>query len=341
MRLLVHEWCCSGGLSGADAALVGAAAAILPEARAMFRALLADARRVPELDVVAVIDEGLTLDLPAGIAPWPVPPGRELDVLAAAAATADAALVVAPETGGILARRVAAVQNAGGRPLACDPAFITIAADKQATALALAAAGVPVPAGRSLEPGAAWPPEFFRPAIRKRRDGVGGDGLLFIEPGTPTPPPAHDATRIETFVTGLPVGVSLICDAGRARPVAVLEQVFDPATPGSYRGGRTVAAPAARHRAAWLARRAIAALERAAGAAARGWVGVDMILGDREDGHADRVLEVNPRLTTAFVGLAARSATSLVAAMLAPDTLPCPATGLVPCAVDFRIGTDA
>jgi hypothetical protein len=66
-----------------------------------------------------------------------------------------------------------------------------------------------------------------------------------------------------------------------------------------------------------------------------------MILGDREDGHADRVLEVNPRLTTAFVGLAARSATSLVAAMLAPDTLPCPAAGLVPCAVDFRIGTDA
>ena len=192
----------------------------------MFRALLADARRVPELDVVAVIDEGLTLDLPAGIAPWPVPPGRELDVLAAAAATADAALVVAPETGGILARRVAAVQNAGGRPLACDPAFITIAADKQATALALAAAGVPVPAGRSLEPGAAWPPEFFRPAIRKRRDGVGGDGLLFIEPGTPTPPPAHDATRIETFVTGLPVGVSLICDAGRARPVCRVSPLF-------------------------------------------------------------------------------------------------------------------
>jgi hypothetical protein len=27
--------------------------------------------------------------------------------------------------------------------------------------------------------------------------------------------------------------------------------------------------------------------------------------------------------------------------MLAPDTLPCPAAGLVPCAVDFRIGTDA
>lgn len=305
----------------------------------MFRGLLADARRVPGLDVVAVVDERLALDLPTGIAPWPVPPGRELEALAAAATTADATLVVAPETAGILARRVAVVQAAGGRPLACDPALIAIAADKQATVQALAAAGVPVPPGRSLEPGVAWPREFIRPAIRKRRDGVGGDGLLMVDRGTP--PAARDATRIEAFVAGLPVGVSLICGAGEPRTVAVLEQVFDAAAPGSYRGGRSLMAPAARHRAASLAHRAVAALERAAAAAARGWVGVDMILGDREDGRADRVLEVNPRLTTAFVGLAARSSTSLVAAMLDPASLPCPATGLVPCAVDFRIGTDA
>lgn len=307
----------------------------------MFHALLADARRVPGLDVVALVDEGLPLALPTGVVPWPVPPGRELDAVAAAAATADAALVVAPETAGILGRRVAAVQAAGRRPLACDTRFIAIAADKQATALALAAAGVPVPAGRSLEPGAAWPREFVRPAIRKRRDGVGGDGLLLVGRGVPSPPAARDATRIEAFVPGLPVGVSLICGAGEPRLVAVLEQVFDTAAPGSYRGGRSVAAPAARHRAAGLARRAIAALERAAGGVARGWVGVDMILGDREDGIADRVLDVNPRLTTAFVGLAAQSSSSLVAAMLDPDSLPCPAADLVPSAIDFRIDTDA
>lgn len=306
----------------------------------MFNALLADARRVPGLDIVAVVDERLSLDIPAGIDRRLVKPGDELDVLTAAAATADATLVVAPETAAILARRVAAVQAAGGVPLACAARFISIAADKQATALALAAAGVPVPAGRSLEPGAAWPREFVRPAIRKRRDGVGGDGLLLVGRGVPPPPAAHDATRIEAFVPGLPVGVSLICGNGDARPVAVLEQIFDAATPGSYRGGRSVAAPDARHRAAGLACRAVAALERAAGAAARGWVGVDMILGGREDGLADRVLEVNPRLTTAFVGLAARSSSSLVAAMLDPASLPCPA-GLVPAAIDFRIGADA
>jgi predicted ATP-grasp superfamily ATP-dependent carboligase len=37
-----------------------------------------------------------------------------------------------------------------------------------------------------------------------------------------------------------------------------------------------------------------------------------MILGDRDDGLDDRVLEVNPRLTTSFVGLGAAGAVGLV-----------------------------
>jgi predicted ATP-grasp superfamily ATP-dependent carboligase len=41
-----------------------------------------------------------------------------------------------------------------------------------------------------------------------------------------------------------------------------------------------------------------------------------MILGARDDGRADRVLEVNPRLTTSFVWLAAGSPRSLVRTML-------------------------
>jgi predicted ATP-grasp superfamily ATP-dependent carboligase len=42
-----------------------------------------------------------------------------------------------------------------------------------------------------------------------------------------------------------------------------------------------------------------------------------MILGAAGDGSGDRVLEVNPRLTTSFVGLAHLSASSLLAALLA------------------------
>ena len=53
------------------------------------------------------------------------------------------------------------------------------------------------------------------------------------------------------------------------------------------------------------------------GRPAAGWLGVDMILGDRSDGGDDRVLEVNPRVTTSFVGLSAVTPASLVRAIVA------------------------
>ena len=47
-----------------------------------------------------------------------------------------------------------------------------------------------------------------------------------------------------------------------------------------------------------------------------GWIGVDLILGDREDGRDDRVLEINPRITTSIVGLVELSHSSLIGAMI-------------------------
>ena len=52
-----------------------------------------------------------------------------------------------------------------------------------------------------------------------------------------------------------------------------------------------------------LAIRSIETLNKTTQSKARGWVGVDMILGSCNDGRDDRVLEINPRLTTSFVGL--------------------------------------
>ena len=65
----------------------------------------------------------------------------------------------------------------------------------------------------------------------------------------------------------------------------------------------------------------MAALERAVGEQARGWMGVDMILGPREDGRLDRVLEINPRLMTSFLGHAAASGTSLLGWLTGPPTV--------------------
>jgi len=320
MRLLISEWCCSGGLHGPDAGSIVAAGAdvvdLSREGRSMFRALLADAARDGGFAVTALIDEASRIDVPAGARVRLVPRGMEVEALVEEAGRADAVLVVAPESEGILAARVAAVRAAGGIVIAPGAGFIRIASDKQATIDALAAAGVPVPAGRSLAAGVDWPRWFRVPAVRKARAGTGCDGLLIVRQGDPPPPPAPVPTRLEAFVPGIPVGVSCIDGGAGPRPLPPLRQRFSGGPDMRYAGGEPLGDPGMRSRASALAERAIAAVIRAAGEACQAcWVGVDMILGDRPDGGDDRVLEINPRLTTSFVGLSRPGGPSLVRAL--------------------------
>lgn len=307
MRLLVYEWCCAGGLHGPDRGVFLADHAgeddvttIAREGRAMVLAVLADAARSRALSVELLVDATRPLDLRDGVRTWPVPPGAEVTRLREAAAACDVALVIAPETAGILGRRVAAVRDVGTTVIAPDAGLIAAATDKQATVLALAAAGVPVPAGRPLPPGAAWPAGFARPAVRKRLDGVGCDGFVRVRPHDPVPAPSGHATRVEVAVAGTPVGVSCLCGDGRIVPLVPLEQHFSTGAEPAYVGGAPLVDADRRRRAEVLASRAVAALEQAVGARARGWVGVDLVLGTRADGRDDRVLEINPRLTTSF-----------------------------------------
>jgi predicted ATP-grasp superfamily ATP-dependent carboligase len=286
----------------ADDAVADHAVALAREGRAMLLAVLADAARSRALEVTALIDDSVPFDLPVRGARAAVPSGEEIGCLQEAAAACDVAIIIAPETAGILAGRVAAARAVGAEVIAPDAAWLALAADKQATVLALAAAGVPVPPGRALDVGAAWPQGFVRPAVRKRLDGCGCDGFTVVEPHDSPPHAAEHAARIEAAAAGRSAGVACLCGAGGVVPLPPLEQRFTTGPEPAYRGGSVIDDPGLESRAAGLACRAVAALERAAGCSARGWIGVDLVLGVREDGRDDRVLEVNPRLTTSFVG---------------------------------------
>lgn len=321
MRLLIYEWCCSGGLSGPDRrAVIGAdgdPATLVREGRAMLEALVADAVRDGGFEVVALVDAALAGDLPPGARRVPVVAGSECQALVDAARQSDAVIVVAPETAGVLAARAAAVRAVGGRVLAPGEGVLEIAADKQATIDTLAAAGVPVPAGRSLAANEPWPESFVRPAVRKARASTGCDGLVIVA-GGPPPAPSPDATRIEAFCAGMPVGVSCLLGPRGVVPVAALRQRFLDGPVPAYVGGAPLESAMLRARAERLATWAAdTLLRRQPGRPAAGWLGVDMILGDRSDGGDDRVLEVNPRVTTSFVGLSAVTPASLVRAIVA------------------------
>ena len=334
MRIVIYEYCCSGGTQEATLAREG---------RAMFLSLLADAARDGGLHVVGLVAEHLPLDLPGSVRRVDVAAGRDAEALLIEATQADVTLIVAPETDGILARRVAAVRAAGAHAICPSGAFLEIARDKQATALVLAATGVPVPAGRPLAAGEPWPAGFIRPAVRKPRGGTGCDELLMVARHDDEPRPATRPTRLEAFATGTPVGVSCLCGPRGILPLAPMRQEFA-AVDGGYVGGVPLIDAGAGLRAETLARRAISALGRAAGDPhPAGWIGVDMILGDRADGRDDRVLEVNPRITTSFVGHAAGLSGSLVRAMLdvAAGSVPSIFAAGRPHPRPFRLSADA
>jgi predicted ATP-grasp superfamily ATP-dependent carboligase len=79
----------------------------------------------------------------------------------------------------------------------------------------------------------------------------------------------------------------------------------------AYRGGATIREEPLARRAAALAGRALDALPPA-----RGYVGVDLVLGNDPGGRDDVVIEVNPRLTTSYMGLRAATPQNLAKAIL-------------------------
>jgi tyramine---L-glutamate ligase len=79
-----------------------------------------------------------------------------------------------------------------------------------------------------------------------------------------------------------------------------------------YLGGELPLAAGFAERAQQLASRALAAMPPAIG-----FVGVDLVLGREPDRSEDFVIDVNPRLTTSYVGLRAAARSNLAEAMLA------------------------
>ena len=78
-----------------------------------------------------------------------------------------------------------------------------------------------------------------------------------------------------------------------------------------YEGGELPIPPDLAERAITLGRQAIGCVP-----GLLGYVGVDLILGDAADGSEDYAIEINPRLTTSYVGLRELADFNLAEAML-------------------------
>jgi tyramine---L-glutamate ligase len=313
MRVFIYEYITGGGLWPA-AQMPSDCRSLLSQGAAMVRAITEDYALLPGIETVSTRDSRL---------PALHPPGCQVTLVASEAehrtaikqlaTSSDWTLLIAPETGGELQRYAQFVELAGGRLLSPESRVVSIAADKQKTAELLGSRGVPVPRGvvaSSLS--AARQAELRSPLVMKPLDGCGSEGVRLIrEPSDLEEYAFPGPLRLEEFVPGLAASVSVLCGPAGNATLPACRQILSSDGCFEYRGGCLPLEPALDRRAQALAARAVPCLGQV-----RGYIGVDLVLGSAVDGSEDAVIEINPRLTTSYIGLRATSRTNLASAML-------------------------
>ena len=219
---------------------------------------------------------------------------------------ADAVLVIAPETGGLLAQRTRAVEAEGKLLLGSSSAAVALAGDKLLTCRTLQQYGIPTP---DTQPTATSLPAGWRfPAVLKPRHGCGSERVRLVR-GPAGLRRRRPGDLIQPYISGQPASVSLIVAGGRAQAISLNSQIMAEQRGAlKYQGGQTGLAHPLREAAFRLAVRAVEAVPGLAG-----YVGVDLVL----TGTEPVIIEINPRLTTAYVGLQAGCDINLMAAILA------------------------
>jgi hypothetical protein len=139
------------------------------------------------------------------------------------------------------------------------------------------------------------------PAVIKPIDGAGSQGVRRVESAKDLEDVAGNGGRVyrlEEWCPGRAASVAALCGPAGVRFLPPFFQRIARSGSFEYRGGWRI-----------MDRQLVARVERLAGdlvpvlRGARGYIGVDLILGPAPDGSQDRVLEINPRLTTSYVGL--------------------------------------
>lgn len=307
-RVFVFEYLTGGGWAGQGC---GATDALLQPGREMRDAMLADLVQAEGVQATAAASEAAPLEGELARLPAVRPaPGESLpSFVARQASVHDLAWVVAPETGGLLAQLQAAV--APERWMGCSQAAIAMGSSKRATLQALAAAGLHTPLAfeHALQT-AAWvvKPDDGAGALDTRVHARREDALADAAARGPQAP-----CVVEPWVEGQALSLSLLCEGPRVELLSVNRQLLERRADCtlSFEGLQLQAVPLAGE---WG--QAVYAVARRVARAVpglRGFVGIDLVW------HPLRgpvVIEINPRLTSAYVGLSAALGRNLAAELV-------------------------
>ena len=308
MNLLIVEYLSGGGY--ADQKLSGS---ILSEAYGMLRSLISDCKAAGH-DVTTVMDSRLRVFNPPNEADRVVSvssPTEWQSKLEELSGLVDAVYVIAPESGQVLEKLVETIEKSGGTSLNCEFDAIKRVSNKMTVYKTLERIGLKAPETVLLDIDEKIgnikhsTKELGYPLVFKPLDGVSCCGLSIVKDCGDITMAVKKVAResasrqfiVQKLVRGKATSACVISTGDKALSVSLNRQLVTLAPPDKesrYYGGTV---PFDHN----LEKKALRAAERASEAidGLKGYVGVDMILTEEEP----VIMEVNPRLTTSYIGL--------------------------------------
>ena len=287
------------------------------EALGMLWAVLQDFRDWGRVRTVAALDPRFENRIPGlDISTLPADevvcatPGKHEETYLSLLERCDAVLLIAPETDGILSTLAERAEARRKSLLGCSSLAAATAGDKAVCSRLFNLAGLPTPETQTsdIESAAKTAARIGCPLVVKPLDGVGAEGVCQINRLSDLPEAlvhlrhctSQEQILVQSMAVGFHASVSLLIGGGRCLPISLNLQLIEPGSRFKYRGSQVPFDHPNRDRAMRLAALAAGLIP-----GLKGYVGVDMVLG------ADliQLIEINPRLTTSYIGL--RQVTSM------------------------------
>jgi len=321
VRLFVSEYTTSGAWTGEliDESLVC-------EGNAMLTAILADFARVPDCRVVTTRDARLEPLAIHGVEVLVATNAlEEQQIFYQLAADCDATFVIAPEFEHILADRRELVDHADGRFLGSSLEAIELCSDKLRLAEFLAREGYPTIETESLEP-ERFDSELPFPIVVKPRDGAGSLNTRLVSNRTQFnallqtfATSSHSRPLIwQPFVAGMPLSVAVMVSQqhGRLEVFPTAKQRLSTDGRFHYLGGRIPYSESPSQPIRQLVCNVCNSIPGLGG-----YVGIDLIVPIAND-HEPLIVEINPRLTTSYLGYRRLADENLAEWFLATESRP-------------------
>jgi predicted ATP-grasp superfamily ATP-dependent carboligase len=322
LKLLVYEHVSGGGYAEKPIPI-----SILSEGFSMLRTLVADFKAAGH-SVSTVLDSRLAaLNPPVG-ADYTVPVSSfrvAEQTIQKLSESVDAAYLIAPESNQMLQSLVANIEQADVPSLNCRASAIASVSDKAAMLQRVKEKGLPTPATVIVSAFDDVPRikqsicgSLGFPLVVKPVDGVGCAGLSVVNSeqqvaGAVAKILSESASKYfmaQKLVRGIAISVSLLATDSEALPLSLNKQdvsLMPPEANSTYTGGQVPFDSLLKSEAFATAEAVVKSFH-----GLKGYVGVDLVLTEKEA----VVIEVNPRLTTSYVGLRKTAGFNLAQAII-------------------------